>query len=101
MTSPDENLITEHWKWHTERHPEKNVGFWICHVARSWPVSTDEMAGNGYQNAYNLIGHGEQVIGGFVHGKHSVKRRFLEETGETFDERSRRTVTRMSNGVSA
>ena len=87
---PDENLITEHWKWHTERHAEKNVGIlgfvtWDEELSPSPLMRWLEM---GYQNAYNLIRHGEQVDWRFSYtGNISLKRRFLEETNEYFDER--------------
>lgn len=87
---PDENLITEHWEWHTDRYAEKNVGIlgfvtWAEELSPSPLMKWLEM---GYQNAYNLIRHGEQVDWSFSYtGNISVKRRFLEETNEYFDER--------------
>ncbi len=87
---PDENLITEHWEWHTDRYAKKNVGIlgfvtWAEELSPSPLMKWLEM---GYQNAYNLIRHGEQVDWRFSYtGNISVKRRFLEETNEYFDER--------------
>jgi glycosyltransferase involved in cell wall biosynthesis len=87
---PDAGLVAEHWAWHAERHAEENVGIlgFVTWADEASPSPLMKWLETGYQNAYNLIRHGEQVDWRFSYtGNISLKRRFLEEANEYFDER--------------
>jgi glycosyltransferase involved in cell wall biosynthesis len=87
---PEENLLSEHWKWHTERFPDANIGVlgFVTWASDPPPTPLMEWLDRGVQNAYHLLGHGDAVSWKHSYtGNMSLKRVFIEETAEMFDER--------------
>jgi glycosyltransferase involved in cell wall biosynthesis len=87
---PDDALLSEHHAWHTDLHPEDERGVLGFVTWDSDPPPSPFMIWleRGYQNAYHLIRHGEEVPWRFTYtGNISVKRAFLETACELFDER--------------
>jgi len=87
---PDVNLLSEHFVWHGERYPEDNAGVLGFVTWDKDPPPSPFMIwlGRGWQNAYHLIRHQEEVDWRFSYtGNISLKRAFLEITREAFDER--------------
>jgi len=87
---PDPNLLREHWTWHKERFPGDHVGVlgFVTWAPDPPPSPLMIWLERGYQNAYHLLRHGEPADWRHSYtGNMSIKRRFLEKTGELFDER--------------
>ena len=87
---PDVNLLSEHYVWHSERYPDDNAGVLGFVTWDGDPPPSPFMIWleRGYQNAYHLIHHREEVHWRFSYtGNISLKRAFLEEAREWFDER--------------
>jgi glycosyltransferase involved in cell wall biosynthesis len=87
---PDVNLLSEHFAWHSERYPDDNAGGLGFVTWDENPPASPFMIWleRGYQNAYHLIHHQEEVHWRFSYtGNISLKRAFLEGTREWFDER--------------
>ena len=87
---PDPNLLQQHWTWHTEKYPGDHVGVlgFVTWAADPPPSQLMIWLERGHQNAYHLLPHGG--LADWRHsytGNVSLKKRFLEETGERFDER--------------
>jgi GT2 family glycosyltransferase len=88
---PDESLLHEHWSWQTQRHPEPHVGVlglvkWAAELEPTpfmrW---LDEY---GTQFDYGALTHGDAVGHGYLYTSNfSIKREFVQSTGERFDER--------------
>lgn len=86
---PEENLLSEHWKWHTERFPDANIGVlgFVTWASDPPPTPLMQWLDCGVQNAYPLLRHGDPVSWKYSYtGNMSLKRAFIEETGERFDE---------------
>jgi len=87
---PEERLLAEHWEWHSERYPEKEIGIlgyvtWLPYPA---PTPLMRWMERGVQFNYPVLVHG-----GFADWRYSytcnlsIKKEFLDEAGERFDER--------------
>ena len=87
---PDENLLFEHFSWHSNLYPLDNMGVlgFVTWDRDPSPSPLMMWLERGYQNAYHLIYHREEVSWKFSYtGNISLKRVFLETTRELFDER--------------
>jgi len=89
---PDERMLAEHWDWHSTRYRDENVavlGF-VTWAQSPPPSPFMRWLENGYQNAYPLLRHNMEAGWRFSYtGNLSLKTRFLETSGERFDERLR------------
>ncbi len=86
---PDCNLLSEHYSWHTDQFPEENMGVLGFVTWDRDPPPSPFMIWleRGYQNAYHLIRHREEVGWRFSYtGNISLKRGFLEKAQGYFDE---------------
>lgn len=87
---PDERLLAEHWEWHSERYPEKEIGIlgyvtWLPDLA---PTPLMRWLERGVQFNYPVLVHGGIADWRYSYTCNlSIKKGFLDESGEQFDER--------------
>ena len=86
---PDERLLAEHWEWHSERYPEKEIGIlgYVTWLPDPAPTPLMRWMERGVQFNYPDLVHGGIADWRYSYTCNlSIKKRFLEETGELFDE---------------
>ncbi len=90
---PAPRLLAEHLHWHDERYPQSEVGVlgqvrWAEELAPTPFMRWLESSGT--QFAYGKLQDKQRIDYGYLYTSNvSIKRRFVESTGQLFDERLR------------